>query len=72
MRQKDAPVYAATETFVKDLGIVLAEAKAVGCPVWLAAAAQQQFLRAVAAGYGKEDDSSLGRLWKDIGVDLSS
>jgi putative dehydrogenase len=71
MLSSNPPVLSATETFVKDLGIVLSEAKAVNCPVWLAGAAHQQFVRACAAGHGKEDDSSLGKLWAGMGVDLA-
>jgi 3-hydroxyisobutyrate dehydrogenase-like beta-hydroxyacid dehydrogenase len=68
MRMANPPVFSATETFVKDLGIVLAEAKALNVPLWLAAAAHQQFVNAAASGWAREDDSSVGRLWERYGV----
>ena len=44
MLVSNPPVLSATDTFVKDLAIVLAEAKRTNTPVWLAAAAHQQFV----------------------------
>lgn len=68
----DAPVHAHVDVFVKDLGIVLSEAKKSGCPLFLAAAAHQMFVRASAEGFGKEDDSSIVRLWEKYGVFVKS
>ena len=65
------PVLSATTIFVKDLGMVLSEAKRVNCPVFLAAAAHQQFIRAASSGWGGEDDSSVSRLWEFMGVNVA-
>ncbi len=65
------PVFSATDSFVKDLSIVLAEAKRTSTPVWLAAAAHQQFIWAAAQGWGSEDDSSVSRLWEGLGVQVT-
>lgn len=70
MLQADAPVFSATDTLVKDMAIVLAEAKRTSTPVWLAATAHQQFIKAAAAGWGREDDSCVGRLWESMGVSI--
>ncbi|RSH81488.1 hypothetical protein EHS25_006845 [Saitozyma podzolica] len=68
MRMANAPVFSVTDTFVKDLGIVLSEAKALSVPLWLTSAAHQQFIDAAASGWGQEDDSCVGRLWERYGV----
>ena len=70
MRQKNPPVMSATTTLVKDLGIVLSAAKGANCPVFLAAAAHQQFIRAAAHGWESDDDASVGRLWEFVNVDI--
>jgi putative dehydrogenase len=70
MRQKNPPVLSATTTLVKDLGIVLSTAKGANCPVFLAAAAHQQFIRAAAHGWEGEDDACVGRLWEFMGVSI--
>ena len=62
------PVVSATDDFVKDLSIVLAEAKRTSTPVWLAAVAHQQFVWAAAQGWGADDDSAVSRLWEGLGV----
>lgn len=63
-------VHSALNTFVKDLDIVLAEAKKTYTPVFLAAIAHQQFVTAAASGLGKLDDSALVRLWEKAGIDV--
>lgn len=63
-------VHSALDTFVKDLGIVLAEAKKTYTPVFLAAIAHQQFTMASASGLGKFDDSAIVRLWEKAGLDV--
>ncbi|WVF66042.1 hypothetical protein IAT40_000780 [Kwoniella sp. CBS 6097] len=70
MFEQKAQVYSPTKTFVKDLSIVLTEAKKVNTPLFLGQAAAQQFTRAVSEGWGDEDDSSVGRLWESMGVSL--
>ena len=64
----EPPVISATNNLVKDLSIVLAEAKRTSTPVWLAAAAHQQFIRAAAQGWGADDDSAISRLWEGLGA----
>ncbi|WVW81780.1 hypothetical protein I302_103777 [Kwoniella bestiolae CBS 10118] len=62
--------HSATTTLVKDLTLVINEAKKCNTPLFLGQAALQQFTKAVSKGWGGEDDSSLGRLWEDMGVSL--
>ena len=54
----------AVNIFVKDLGIVLDQARALSFPLPMAAAAHQLFLAAAAAGHGAEDDSFVIRVWE--------
>ncbi|WVQ93674.1 hypothetical protein IAU59_000750 [Kwoniella sp. CBS 9459] len=70
MFEEKPDVYSPTKTFVKDLSIVLTEAKKVNTPLFLGQAAAQQFTRAVSEGWGDDDDSSVGRLWESMGVKL--
>ncbi|MET1026200.1 MAG: L-threonate dehydrogenase [Dongiaceae bacterium] len=61
----------AIEIFVKDLGIVQDMARTERYPVPLAAAALQMYLAAAGAGMGRDDDSSLARLYAQLsGADL--
>jgi L-threonate 2-dehydrogenase len=61
----------AIEIFVKDLGIVQDMARSERYPVPLAAAALQMYLAAAGAGMGRDDDSSLARIYAQLsGVDL--
>lgn len=61
----------AVEIFVKDLGLVLDTGRAERFPLPIAAAAHQQFLAASAAGYGREDDSAVIKVYRDLaGFDL--
>jgi putative dehydrogenase len=64
----DYTPHSAVDIFVKDLGLVLDAARPTVCPLPLAAAAHQQFLRASAAGHGREDDSAVIKTFP--GVDL--
>lgn len=61
----DRPLSAAS-IFVKDLGIVLDQARALSFPLPLAAAAHQLFLATAAAGHGARDDSSVIRVWEAL------
>ncbi len=61
----DSPASAAN-IFVKDLGIVLDQARALTFPLPLAACAHQQFLATAAAGYGGKDDSSVIRVFQAL------
>jgi len=56
----------AIEIFVKDLGIVQDMARAERYPAPLAAAALQMYLAAAGAGMGRDDDSSLARLYAQL------
>ena len=61
----------AVEIFVKDLGLVLDTGKEARFPLPIAAAAHQQFLAAAAAGYGREDDAAVIKVYRDLtGIDL--
>lgn len=67
------PAKSQLNIFVKDLGIVLAEARDLTFPCPLAAAAHQQFLAGSAAGYGKLDDASLVKVFEQAtGVHVAS
>lgn len=53
----------AVEIFVKDLGIIQDMARSHRFPVPVAAAALQMFLMTAASGMGRDDDSSVARLY---------
>ena len=57
----------AVEIFVKDLGIVQDMARAERFPVPMASAALQMFLAAAGAGMGRDDDSSVARVYAMLG-----
>lgn len=61
----DTPASSAN-IFVKDLGIVLDQARALTFPLPLASCAHQQFLATAAAGYGARDDSSVIRVFQAL------
>ncbi|MEO9189670.1 MAG: L-threonate dehydrogenase [Acetobacteraceae bacterium] len=61
----DAPASSAN-IFVKDLGIVLDQARALTFPLPLASCAHQLFLATAAAGYGGRDDSSVIRVFEAL------
>jgi putative dehydrogenase len=66
----DTPL-SAVNIFVKDLGIVLDQARALTFPLPLAAAAHQLFLAAAAHGEGAKDDVFVIRVWQALtGIDL--
>jgi 3-hydroxyisobutyrate dehydrogenase len=56
----------AVEVFVKDLGIVLETGKEERFPLPLAAAAHQLFLMAAAAGFGREDDAAVVKVFEKL------
>jgi L-threonate 2-dehydrogenase len=56
----------AVDIFVKDLGLVLDTGLKQRFPLPLAAAAHQQFLAASAAGYGREDDAAVIKVYRDL------
>jgi 3-hydroxyisobutyrate dehydrogenase len=63
---RDFTPASAVEIFVKDLGIVLDTGRDLRFPLPLAAAAHQQFLAAAAAGFGREDDSAVVRVYEQL------
>ena len=66
----DTPL-SAVNIFVKDLGIVLDQARALTFPLPMAAAAHQLFLAAAAHGQGMKDDAFVIRVWQALaGIDL--
>jgi L-threonate 2-dehydrogenase len=61
----------AVNIFVKDLGIVLDAARALGFPLPIAAMAHQLYLASAAAGRGGEDDSAVIKFYADLaGLEL--
>ena len=61
----------AVEIFTKDLGIVLDMARETKFPVPVAGTALQMFLMTAAVGMGRDDDSSVARLYAQLaGLDL--
>ncbi len=61
----DTPL-SAVNIFVKDLGIVLDQARALTFPLPMASAAHQLFLAAAAHGQGLKDDSFVIRVWEAL------
>jgi 3-hydroxyisobutyrate dehydrogenase len=61
----DTPL-SAVNIFVKDLGIVLDQARSLTFPLPLAAAAHQLFLAAAAGGHGGKDDAFVIRVWEAL------
>jgi L-threonate 2-dehydrogenase len=61
----DTPL-SAVNIFVKDLGIVLDQARALTFPLPMASAAHQLFLAAAAAGHGGRDDAFVIRVWQAL------
>ncbi len=66
----DTPL-SAVNIFVKDLGIVLDQARALTFPLPMASAAHQLFLAAAASGHGPRDDAFVIRVWQALtGIEL--
>jgi putative dehydrogenase len=61
----DTPL-SAVNIFVKDLGIVLDQARALTFPLPMASAAHQLFLAAAASGHGGADDAFVIRVWEAL------
>ena len=61
----DTPL-SAVNIFVKDLGIVLDQARALTFPLPMASAAHQLFLAAAAHGDGAKDDAFVIRVWQAL------
>src|SRR6187402_743097 len=56
----------AVDIFVKDLGLVLDTARATKSPLPLAATAHQMFMQASTAGYAREDDAAVIKIFPGI------
>ena len=56
----------AVDIFVKDLGLVLDTARATKFPLPLASTAHQMFMQASTAGYAREDDSAVIKIFPGI------
>jgi 3-hydroxyisobutyrate dehydrogenase len=56
----------AVDIFVKDLGLVLDTARASKFPLPLSATAHQMFMQASTAGYAKEDDAAVIKIFPGI------
>jgi L-threonate 2-dehydrogenase len=56
----------AVDIFVKDLGLVLDMARATKFPLPLSSTAHQMFMQASSAGYAKEDDSAVIKIFPGI------
>jgi 3-hydroxyisobutyrate dehydrogenase len=61
----DTPL-SAVNIFVKDLGIVLDQARSLTFPLPMASAAHQLFLAAAANGQGAKDDAFVIRVWQAL------
>jgi 3-hydroxyisobutyrate dehydrogenase len=66
MMMDEPPVTSAVDIFVKDLGIVLGEARALKSGLPLSAAAMQMFLAASGLGHGAADDSQVIRAYRAL------
>ena len=62
----DYTPHSAVDIFVKDLGLVADTAKALHFPLPLASTALNMFTSASNAGYGKEDDSAVIKIFSGI------
>jgi len=58
----------AVDIFVKDLGLVLDTARASKFPLPLSSTAHQMFMQASTAGFGKEDDSAVIKIFPGIEI----
>ena len=58
----------AVDIFVKDLGLVLDTARATKFPLPLSATAHQMFMQASTAGYAKEDDAAVIKIFPGISL----
>lgn len=72
MLDGDYTPLSAVEIFVKDLGLVLDAGRELRFPLPLAAAAHQLFLMAAAAGFGREDDAAVVKVFERLaGIGVS-
>jgi 3-hydroxyisobutyrate dehydrogenase len=72
MIENDYTPHSAVNIFVKDLGIVLDTGRGNTFPLPLAAAAHQLFMMASAAGYGKDDDAAVVKVYEQyMGMEVT-
>ena len=64
MLDDDYTPKSAVDIWAKDLGLVLDQAKSMGMPVPMAAAAHQLVMMAVASGHGKIDDAAFVKVYE--------
>ena len=64
--QGDYTPLSAVDIFVKDLGLVLDTARATKFPLPLSATAHQMFMQASTAGFGREDDAAVIKIFPGI------
>ena len=62
----------AVDIFVKDLGLVLDTARATKFPLPLASTAHQMFMQASTAGFAKEDDSAVIKIFPGITLPVAT
>ncbi|EFX05591.1 ketose-bisphosphate aldolase class-ii family protein [Grosmannia clavigera kw1407] len=53
----------ALDTFVQDMGVVVSTGRSLGFPLPLGSTVEQLYIAASAAGYGREDDAGLVRMF---------
>lgn len=66
MLDDDYTPHSALDIFVKDLGIIASEAKRLKIPVPIAASALQQFVQGSAAGFGRQDDAGVVKVYEKM------
>jgi L-threonate 2-dehydrogenase len=66
LQDGDPQVKSALDIFVKDLGIVHAEAEKLQSPIPIAGSALQQFISGQALGLGKKDDSQVVKVYQSF------
>ena len=64
----DYTTLSAVDIFVKDLGLVLDMARASKFPLPLSSTAHQMFMQASTAGFGREDDSAVIKIFPGISL----
>ena len=68
MLKADYSPLSAVDIFVKDLGLVLDTARATKFPLPLASTAHQMFMQASTAGFAREDDSAVIKIFPGISL----
>ncbi|KAL3697402.1 hypothetical protein R1sor_011478 [Riccia sorocarpa] len=73
MLNADYTPLSAVDIFVKDMGIVFSEGKRLCVPLPIASSALQQYLLSSAAGWGRQDDSAVVKVFEKMtGVTVES